>query len=280
MEENVLQLYPLPAKALSLTGLYLTHDLRQYQMELGRIFILANFISSLDGRISIESSPGREKIPDQIANRRDWRLFQELAVQADLVITSGRYLREFADGKTQDILRVYDDPNLADLKQWRLERGLQPYPDLAVISKSMGFSVPDELKQGDRKVLVFTTRNADRLQAANIEDQVDQVIAVGDESVDGSAFIESLKTLGYGVVYSAAGPRIHHLLLAAGVLDRVYLTLANKIIGGEQFSSIVEGPLLSPEAAFRLHTLYYDTAAFDGEGQFFISYDVASQTES
>ncbi len=280
MEENVFQLYPSPASALSLTGLYLTHDLRRAQNELGRIYILANFISSLDGRISIESAPGQEKIPDQIANPRDWRLFQELAVQADLVITSGRYLREFAGGEAQDILRVYDDPDLADLKHWRLERGLKPYPDLAVISKSMAFPVPDELRRGDRKVLVFTTRNADRLQVANMENQVDQVIAVGDETVDGSVLKKSLTTLGYGVVYSAAGPRVHHLLLSAGVLDRLYLTLANKIIGGEQYSSIVEGPLLHPGAAFRLHALYYDAAAFDGEGQFFVSYDVTSSTES
>ncbi len=280
MEENVLQLYPLPTRALSLTGLYLTHDLRHAQNEMGRLVILANFISSLDGRISIESAPGQEKIPDQIANPRDWRLFQELAVQADLVITSGRYLREFAGGEAQDILRVYDDPDLADLKHWRLERGLKPYPDLAVISKSMAFPVPDELRRGDRKVLVFTTRNADRLQAANMEDQVDQVIAVGDKSVDGSVLKEALKALGYRVVYSAAGPKVHHLLLKAGVLDRLYLTLTNRIIGGEQFSSIVEGPLLHPGAAFRLHTLYYDAAALNGEGQFYISYDVTSSTES
>jgi len=278
--EKVFQLYPLTARAHLLTGLYLAHELRHTQNELGRIFILANFISSLDGRISIESAPGQEKIPDQIANPRDWRLFQELAVQADLVITSGRYLREFAGGEAQDILRVYDDPDLADLKHWRLERGLKPYPDLAVISKSMAFPVPDELRRGDRKVLVFTTRNADRLQVTNMEDQVDQVITVGDQSVDGSMLRETLADLGYGVVFSAAGPRIHHLLLSAGVLDRLYLTLANKIIGGEQFSSIVEGPLLRPGTAFQLHTFYYDTAAFNGEGQFFISYDVTSSTES
>jgi riboflavin biosynthesis pyrimidine reductase len=276
VEENVLQLYPLPVKEIPMKGLYLRHDLRNHQNELGEMFILANFISSLDGRISIESAEGQERIPEQIANRRDWRLFQELAVQADLLITSGRYLREYAQGKAQDILRVYDDSNLADLKQWRLERGLKAYPDLAVISKSMAFPVPEELRREGRKVLVCTTRNADRLRVAKIRDQVDDVIAVGDELVDGSALKESLTALGYGVVYSAAGPQIHHLLLSAGVLDRLYLTLANKIIGGERYSSILEGPLLHPAAALQLNTLCYDTSAFNGEGQFFVSYDVGS----
>ena len=36
-----------------------------------------------------------------------------------LVITTGRYLRDYAAGKAQEILRVYDDPRFADLKAWR-----------------------------------------------------------------------------------------------------------------------------------------------------------------
>lgn len=277
---DVLQLYPTPVKEVSLNGLYLTHDLRHYQRELGRTFILANFISSLDGRISIVPEIGEEKIPVQIANARDWRLFQELAVQADLLITSGRYLREFATGETQDILRVYDDPELADLKEWRLEQGLQPYPDLAVISKRMEFPVVDELRQEGRKVWVFTTRRGDRSRVVNMEAQVDDVIAVGDDSVDGLELKQALASLGYRVVYSAAGPKIHHLLLTAGVLDRLYLTLGNKLLGGERFSSIVEGPPLHPGISLRLNTLYYDAAALSGAGQLLISYHVMLVTES
>jgi len=43
-------------------------------------------------------------VPRAIANERDWRLFQELSAQADIFLTSGRYLREWAKGQAQEIL--------------------------------------------------------------------------------------------------------------------------------------------------------------------------------
>lgn len=279
MGEDVLQLYPLPTRKIPLKGLYLDHDLRQHQRDSDQLFMLANFITSLDGRISIEPQSGRETIPDQIANARDWRLFQELAIQADLLLTTGRYLRDYAVGETQDILRVYDDPNLADLMEWRTEHGLSLYPDLAVISGSMKFPVPERLLRGDRRVLVFTTRSADLALVKNVESQVDEVIAVGDGSIDGGEFKAALEALGYGVVYSAAGPKVHHFLLAAGVLDRLYLTLAGKLLGGKRFSSIVEGALFGTEIECRLSSLYYDPTGFDGSGQLFTSYDVIPESE-
>ena len=57
-------------------------------------------------------------VPKNIVNDRDWRLYQELAAQADLIISSGRYLRDWADDRAQEILQV-DNPEFADLKTWR-----------------------------------------------------------------------------------------------------------------------------------------------------------------
>jgi riboflavin biosynthesis pyrimidine reductase len=79
--------------------------------------------------------------------------------------------------------------------------------------------------------------------------------------------------LGYRAIYSASGPKVLHLLLAAGVLDRLYLTLANRLLGGDPFSTIVDGPLLAPAAGMRLHTVYHDAAGLDGLGQLFLCYN-------
>jgi riboflavin biosynthesis pyrimidine reductase len=85
--------------------------------------------------------------------------------------------------------------------------------------------------------------------------------------------------LGYQAVYSASGPKVLHLLLAAGALDRLYLTLAHRLLGGEPFSSIMEGPLLTPAAGMRLHTAYLDAAALDGLGQMFLCYQRAERPD-
>ena len=56
--------------------------------------------------------------------------------------------------------------------------------------------------------------------------------------------MDVLAEQGYRTVYSAAGPRILHMLLAADVLDRLYLTTVPRVLGGDPFAAIVDGPLL------------------------------------
>ena len=273
--DNITQLYPLPAEERPLKGTYLAHRLRQYSEASRKAFVYSNFVASLDGRIAIPhpTKPGM-MVPEDTANDRDWRLFQELAVQADLIISSGRYLRDWADGRAQEILRV-DDPEFADLKEWRLAQGLSPQPDIAVISGSLRFPIPDVLTASGRNVIVFTTADPDMERVEEIEAKAGQVIIAGDDSVSGDQMVQHMTELGYKTVYSAAGPKIFHLLLTGGVLDRLYLSYANRILGGQPYSSIVEGDLLEPAIDMTLNTMYFDAHALDGLGQLFVSYNRA-----
>lgn len=99
-------------------------------------------------------------LPKKVINDRDWRLNQELAAQADLIISSGRYLRDWADCRAQEILQV-DNTECADLKAWRLEQYSPPQPDIAILSGSLHFPIPEVLTSGERKDMVFTTSNPD-----------------------------------------------------------------------------------------------------------------------
>ncbi len=275
---HVTRLYPLPTKELPLHGLYLGHAVWQQAAEMGRPLVYANFVTSLDGRIAVPGPTGSGLVvPKEVANSRDWRLFQELAVQADVVISSGRYLRDYASGHAQEILRVYDDPQFADLAQWRVQRGLSPQPDIAVISASLDFPVPEALLVGGRRVVIFTTEQADQQRVRELEDHAGRVVVAGEATVTGDRLVQAMAELGYRAIYSASGPKVLHLLLAAGVLDRLYLTLANRLLGGDLFSSIVEGPLLAPAAGMRLATVYLDAAGLDGLGQLLLSYQRAEQ---
>ncbi len=271
---DVTQLYPLPPQELPLQGLYLGHDVRQKAVQRGRPWVYANFVASLDGRIAVPGATGSGLVvPKQVANSRDWRLFQELAVQADVVISSGRYLRDYASGHAQEILRVYDDPQFADLAQWRVQHGLSAQPDIAVISASLDFPIPETLLTGGRRVVIFTTEQADPQRVRELEAHAGQVVTAGEASVTGDRLVQAMAELGYRAIYSASGPKVLHLLLAAGILDRLYLTLANRLLGGDPFSSIVEGPLLAPAVGMRLHSAYHDAVGLDGLGQLFLCYD-------
>jgi riboflavin biosynthesis pyrimidine reductase len=273
MDDSVLQLHPLPVAEQPLTGLFLSHNLRQYYEVTGQCFVYSNFVASIDGRIAVPhpNQPGLV-VPKKTANERDWRLFQELAAQADIIISSGRYLRDWADGRAQEILQI-GDPRFADLRQWRQDLGLPPQPDIAIISGSLDFPIPDVLTAGGRKVVVFTTANPEPERVVEIESKAGQVVIAGNERVDATTLVPLMTEMGYRSVYSATGPKVLHLLLAGGALNRLYLTHANRLLGGQPYSSIVEGSLLEPAVDLQINTIYLDPHALGGLGQLFVSYD-------
>ena len=271
--DNIWQLYPTPAREIALSGLYLNHDLRGQHEALGRPFVYTNYVTSIDGRIAIPRPTGQGMmVPKATSNDRDWRLFQELAVQADCIISSGRYLRDYVEGKAQEILRVYDEPRFADLGRWRAARGLSRYPDLAVVSGSLDFPIPSFLTPEGRQVVLITHGPANPERVARLEDAGARVVVAGESEVRGRTAIAALGELGYRTIYMATGPRVHHLLLADNALDRLYTTVAHRLLGGQPFSSLVEGDVLQPAIGLRLHQLYFDPHALDGLGQQFVCY--------
>ncbi len=270
--DHLQRLFPEPGSA-PFPGVYLAHDLRKVAQASGRTFAYANFVVSLDGRIAVPRADGAGlTVPRQIANDRDWRLFQELAAQADLIISSGRYLREWAEGKAQEILQV-DDPRYADLRVWRAAQGLKPQPDIAIISSSLRFPIPDVLTAGGRRVVVFTHGGQDPARVREIERKAGRVVVAGDAKVDGAEMVRTMGELGYETVYSAAGPKVLHLLSSGNVLDRLYLTHASRLLGGDPFAAIVDGPQFPAAVDMKLHTLYFDAQALDGLGQLYAAYD-------
>ena len=117
-------LYP-EAGEKPLEGLYLRHHLNRCRRTDG-VYVYANFIASLDGRIAVANGrSGEMAIPRETANSRDWRLLLELAVRADALIISGRYVVRLAEGKRQGTMPLQDDPP-ADLVAFREALGCRP----------------------------------------------------------------------------------------------------------------------------------------------------------
>ncbi len=273
MNKPITQLLPQPTQEHPLHGLYLNHNLRQYSGQYGRPFVFSNYVVSLDGRIAIPhpSRPGL-MVPKAIANERDWRLLQELTAQSDIILSTGRYLRDIADGRAQEFLQI-DDPKFADLRDYRQKQGLSPYPDVAIISRSLDFPIPELLTEGGRKVLIFTNGSPDPERVAELEAQAGQVIVAGDDGVDGAQMVAHLTLMDYQVVFAASGPKILHMLLTSGLIDRLYITQTSRILGGDPFATIVEGQTFDFPYDMTLSTLYYDPHAPENLGQLLAAYD-------
>ncbi|MDT8386436.1 MAG: dihydrofolate reductase family protein [Thiogranum sp.] len=268
MSTEILELYPNAGQQHALQGLYLDQIPQNHE---GRDpFIYSNYIASLDGRIALPAA-GRKtsQVPPDIGNDRDWRLFQELAAQADLLITSGRYFRQTAAQEEQAELPVGSAPEFADLREWRVQRGMSPQPDIAIFSASLDIPIAAICRHADRNVHIITGANADdsRLTRLVTGSHARAMHCGSGDHVDASLLRPRLADLGYRNVYAIAGPAVLHTLIAGDALDRLYLTTAHCLLGGTAFDTFVRGPQLKPARRMPLRAMYLDPLAPEDTGQ-------------
>lgn len=253
---TVLRLYPGPCQAEALTGLFLRHDLRR-QGE--GVFVYSNFLTSLDGRISLaDPVTGRRRVPPATSNPHDLRLYRELIAQADVVITTSRHLRGMAAGRQPDMISLAGE---ADLLAWRRERGLSQQPALAVLSARLELPPVSRLPAQATAPLVLSWAELSSEQRASLKRAGYEVLQCGTgPDLDGRQLCRALAARGQRYIYSVAGPMALTALLRAGVLDRLYLTWALRMLGGRSFDTLTRGPRLQPPRDFAVRALYHDAA--------------------
>lgn len=273
----VTRLYPPPATDHPLAGLYLGQIPRLGDGAVNP-FVYSNFITSLDGRIAI-AKEGRStsQVPIPITNPRDWRLYQELAGQADILITSGRYFRQSEIEEAQDRLPVSGHPDYGDIREWRSRHGLASQPDIAILSRSLAISVESLKPYQNRRIIVFTGRLAEAGHVIRLREQGVEVITAGeDRTVDGAALITLLAGMGYASIYAIAGPEVLHTLLKARVLNRLYLTTTHQLLAGEHFDTLTRGAGFDPALGMQMLSLYLDRYAPSGASQWFSVFEPRS----
>ena len=278
MQPTLTRLYPPPGMEIPLQGLYLEHRLHT-RGAAGKPFLYSNFITTLDGRIAVPS-PGRSSrmVPKASANARDWRLYQELAGQADVLITSGRFFRQSARGEAQDILPVSRAPEFSDIRAWRMRHGLSEQPDVAILSSTLDIPLASLAAYRNRRIMVITgdaapAGNRDTLEAGGIE-----VIAAGPGiHAGGSEITAVLAERGYRSIYAIAGPGVFHTLVEADCLGRLYLTLTHQLLSGTEYDTFTRGSPLTPVRALRMISLYHDAHAPAGASQWFSVFEPHSE---
>jgi riboflavin biosynthesis pyrimidine reductase len=277
MNDSILRLYPGPGREVPLKGCYLAervHELGSPQNP----FVYANFVSSLDGRIALEDlEQGLSHVPGELTSTHDFRLFLELQAQADCLITHAGYLRAIAEQRLDDILQVGTRSETLDLAEWRAAQGLAAQPAVVIASASLDFVIPDSIAEHGQRVYVATGRTADAERVADLERRGYQVIVAGNgKFVEGRALVQALGGLGFTTLYLLAGPLMLGTMLRQQMLSRLYATVSHQLIAGEQFDTMIEGPRLGDAGRLNLHSMYYDPAATDRPGQFFLRFEPAT----
>lgn len=266
---SVLPLYPEPGTKRPLRGTYLSLKLHE-RSAAQAVYIYGNFIVSLDGRISVwDASRASQRVPLTLANARDWRLYQELAAQSDVMLTSARYFRQLAAGCAQDLLPVAVDDEYEDLREWRKRHGLKDQPDVVILSASL--DIPVQTLPRDRKVWVLTGADAPQHRAKALEQAGACVVRSSGGHVSGWEIRDMLAEEGYRSAYMIAGPQVHRTLLMDRAINSLFLTHRFRLLGGGNFQTLLEGEIGAP-CAVRLCTLYLDCEP--GFEQFYAQYQL------
>jgi len=276
---EVVPLYPTRRAAQSVQGLYLAHRLH----ELGSTatpFVYGNFVSSLDGRIAIMgSTSAKSDALDGLTSANDFRLFQELHAQADCLITHSGYLRALAEGRLGNVLQVNATGQAADLAEWRERNGLPAQPAIAIASASLDFPVPASIAEHRQALYVVTGRAADPARVAALRSRGLQIIIAGHGTmVEGAPLVRALGDLGYKCLYLVAGPRMLETMLRDRELARLYLTIRHRLLGGERFRTLIDGPRIGEPGNLELRSLYYDPGDDHAVGQWFAQFDPARRS--
>jgi len=272
MAKKLLQLFPQSSEKIDLKNLYLyKHGWTSSKTTQPRV--AANFLSSLDGRIAIGSSESVTELPKSISSQEDFRLFLELHAQADCLITHGGYMRSLADKNLGNILQLPKDRDGEDLHNWRTLQGLAPQPSIVIASASLDFPMHPSLKENNQQVYIATGQNADKEKIEKWQNKGYEVLVTGaSKNVEGKPLIDALIAKNYNYFYLIAGPKMLHTMVKDQQLTNLYLTHAQQLLGGNIFSTMLDGDTLkSPKLA--LQSLFYDESSENGHGQFFSNYE-------
>jgi riboflavin biosynthesis pyrimidine reductase len=208
--------------------------------------VYANFVETLDGVVAIPSEPRTNRLVsgDSEADRFVMGL---LRACADVVLLGSGTLRGSpASVWTAERAHPAGASAFAEL---RSRLGLAPEPALAVLTAS-GSLDPAHPALARGAVVLTTASGAERCR--KLPDAVEVVPLPGGTRVDPTAAVGFLRERGNRSILSEAGPHVFGSLLAAGLVDELFLTVSPLLAGRSEPGrrlGLVEGEELLPGRA-------------------------------
>ena len=206
--------------------------------------LIANFVQTIDGVVAI---PGLERSNALIAggSEGDRFLMGLLRACADVVLIGARTMLASPQG-TWRAERVH--PAGADaFAELRHRRGAAERPAVAILTAGGSLDAAHPLLE--EGALVLTTEQcAVALRAA--VPAATEVVAVNDgDRIDLPRAVAVLRTRGYSVILSEAGPTVFAQLLASALVDELFLTISPLLAGrgDTRRFGLVEGVELLPD---------------------------------
>jgi riboflavin-specific deaminase-like protein len=239
---TIQQLLP-ERREVPLASAYADLGLRARAEGLGRPYVVANMVATVDGRAALG---GRTK---QISSPADRELFHALREQVDAVMAGTATI-----GIERYGALVRDPARRAR----RAERGLAELPLAVTASRTLELPMTAPLFQDKESRIVVLAGRDGEIPAAGAEVIVEEVPGPDERTIDFVAGLELLSAR-YDVhtLLLEGGPTLLAAMFDAGVVDELFLAIAPLIAGGPE-PSLIEG--VDPRAPIdlRLDSLFED----------------------
>ena len=207
-------------------------------------WLFANFVATIDGVVSLPGVPGANRLIAD-ASEADRFVMGLLRACADVVLIGSGTLKGSPRAVwTAEAAFPETAPSYLELRR---VLGLPEQPAVAIVTSGAAFPVDHPILVR-RPVVLTTEEGAARLQPSLPGAEVVSVSA--GERVDLAAAVDALRVRGYGRILSEGGPHLFGSLLAAGLLDELFLTVSPVVAGRPALAgavlSLVEGVALLP----------------------------------
>jgi riboflavin biosynthesis pyrimidine reductase len=206
--------------------------------------MVANFVQTLDGVVAIPGLPSSNTLI-AAGSAADRFLMGFLRACADLVLIGTGTLLASPTGTWRPD-HAYPSA-AAHYRELRQTRDLPEQPEVAIVTG--GHSLDPTHPRLGRGALVLTTRPAAAAIAPSLP-AATELVAVNDgEAVDLAAALTLLHQRGHHLILTEGGPTLLASLLAADLLDEIFLTLSPVLAGrdGNPRLALIEGLELLPE---------------------------------
>ncbi len=220
--------------------------------------VMLNMVSTADGRASVGGRSG------PIGGRADRELFHALRLPVDAVLAGAGTIRAERYG------RIIPEQARRAL---RTERGLSEEPLACIVSRSLllGSDIP-LLDEPAARVVVLTEAET-QLPACAAKVEYVRALRDGQLDLDG-ALRELAGRFSVYTVLCEGGPHLAAELLAAGLVDELFLSLSPKLAGGGEGGGrtlrILAGAELDPPVELEL------LGALHSDSHLFLRYGVCA----
>ncbi|WP_052667415.1 dihydrofolate reductase family protein [Nitriliruptor alkaliphilus] len=199
-----------------------------------RASVALGMVASVDGAVALDGTSGG------LGGEGDRRAFLRLRDACDAILVGAGTVR------AED----YGPPRAPAARAAAREAaGLAPAPQLLVVTGRAALDPSARLFTAERDPgvpppVVVTSSTAPGEAVASLA-EVAQVATFGRDAVDLAAVLRWCHERGLRRVLCEGGPALNGALLAGGLVDEVFVTLAPVLVGGDA-ARIVRGPHLAP----------------------------------